>query len=297
MTTLPSGNFDTVQVGYLNVTDIGRGNELVFSSLSDGTATLSGGSLVGLVSPTDPTAAANKYYVDNAYSGGGITSLNGLTSNVQVFSIGSSGNDFNIVSLLDTHTFNIPSASSVSRGLLSSGDWVVFNNKLSNSLGDGSIYVGDSSNIARGVTMSGDGSVSNTGVFTLVDSGVTSGSYIDASISVDSKGRITSASNGPSYSITRVSSSNYSILETDYLVGVVYTTSGAVTLVLPEISTLVNKKKIYVIVDEGGNASTNHITISTSGSDSILGTSSVIISEDYNSVSVYSDELDKWYVY
>ena len=59
----------------------------------------------------------------------GLSSLNGLTANTQYFATGTSGTDFNIVSVLDTHTFNLPTASSTKRGLLSSTDWSTFNSK------------------------------------------------------------------------------------------------------------------------------------------------------------------------
>lgn len=57
----------------------------------------------------------------------GIASLDGLTAASQYFSVGSAGTDFDIVSSGDTHTFNIPTASAVNRGLLSPADWSTFN--------------------------------------------------------------------------------------------------------------------------------------------------------------------------
>jgi hypothetical protein len=52
---------------------------------------------------------------------GGIAALNGLTANTQYFAVGSTGTDFNISSSVDTHTFNIPSASASNRGLITTG--------------------------------------------------------------------------------------------------------------------------------------------------------------------------------
>jgi len=65
---------------------------------------------------------------------GGVTSLNGLTENTQYLAVGTTGTDFNINSLTDTHTFNLPTASALNRGALSSADWTTFNNKQ-NALG------------------------------------------------------------------------------------------------------------------------------------------------------------------
>lgn len=52
---------------------------------------------------------------------GGITSLNALVVATQLFAVGTTGTDFNISSVSDTHTFNIPSASATARGLVTTG--------------------------------------------------------------------------------------------------------------------------------------------------------------------------------
>jgi hypothetical protein len=52
-------------------------------------------------------------------SGSGISSLNGLTNTTQIFSVGFSGNNFNISSLGSSHTFNLPYASQTAAGILS----------------------------------------------------------------------------------------------------------------------------------------------------------------------------------
>lgn len=77
-----------------------------------------------------PNCALNLY--DNTCvgsSGGGITDLNSLTALSQFFATGTSGSDFNISSVSDTHTFNLPTASASARGLLSFTDWSTFNAK------------------------------------------------------------------------------------------------------------------------------------------------------------------------
>jgi hypothetical protein len=60
----------------------------------------------------------------------GLTALNGLTTQVQFFAVGTSGTDFAISSATDTHTFNLPTASATNRGALSSADWSTFNAKM-----------------------------------------------------------------------------------------------------------------------------------------------------------------------
>ena len=55
--------------------------------------------------------------------------LNTLTMDEQFLVTGLAGTDFHIVSTGNTHTFNIPSASSTTRGLLTAFDWSMFNAK------------------------------------------------------------------------------------------------------------------------------------------------------------------------
>jgi hypothetical protein len=59
----------------------------------------------------------------------GITSLNGLTAVTQTFATGTTGTDFNISSVVDVHTFNLPEASAANTGKLTSTDWSTFNGK------------------------------------------------------------------------------------------------------------------------------------------------------------------------
>jgi hypothetical protein len=58
-----------------------------------------------------------------------IFSLNGQLDSVQTFVTDTTGSDFNISSAGGIHSFNIPSASSLVRGLLTSSDWSIFNTK------------------------------------------------------------------------------------------------------------------------------------------------------------------------
>jgi hypothetical protein len=65
-------------------------------------------------------------------AGTGITAINSLTGAAQTLATNGSGTDFNISSVGTTHTFNLPTASAINRGALSTTDWTTFNNKQTN---------------------------------------------------------------------------------------------------------------------------------------------------------------------
>lgn len=69
--------------------------------------------------PLTPSVILTITQQSGIMAGTGITALNGLTPDVQTFATGTSGTDFNISSSGSTHTFNIPSASNLARGLVS----------------------------------------------------------------------------------------------------------------------------------------------------------------------------------
>jgi hypothetical protein len=102
----------------------------------------------------------------------GLKSINGLTDQVQYFATGTSGNDFNIVSANDIHTFNIPTASASNRGALNATDWAIFNAKqnaltltVSGSSG-ASTLVGATLNVPE-YTLSGLGGVPTSRTITI----------------------------------------------------------------------------------------------------------------------------------
>lgn len=101
--------------------------------------------------------------------GASLTSLNALTANVQALAVGTSGPSPAWSSAASTHTLNIPMAAtaSVSAGLISKTEYDTFNNKMSTSLSNGNILVGNASGVAASVAMSGDATITNAGVVTV----------------------------------------------------------------------------------------------------------------------------------
>jgi len=74
-------------------------------------------------------------------------------------------------------TIQVLQAGAAQSGYLSTTDWNTFNNKLSSSLTSAYIYVGNGSNVATGVAMSGDISITNTG-----NAQIVAGAIIDADV-------------------------------------------------------------------------------------------------------------------
>ena len=67
---------------------------------------------------------------------------------------------------------------------------------LTNALNSGNIFVGNGSNVATGVAMSGDSTLANTGALTLATVNSNVGSFTSANITVNAKGLVTAASSG-----------------------------------------------------------------------------------------------------
>ena len=97
----------------------------------------------------------------------------------------------------------------------------------------------------------------------------------------------------PYYQVNNV---NYSIQESDYIIGVNSTTSPVV-LTLPSIASLTLKHKMFFIKDEKLSAHLNNISIVRSGSDLFEdGSTTLLINASGTSIHLYSDGTSKWYL-
>lgn len=106
-----------------------------------------------------------------------------------------------------------------------------------------------------------DGTANVTGTATLANSGVTAGSYTLANVTVDSKGRVTSASSGSIPVVNYIrKTANYTAVNGDLLIA--DTTAGTFTITLPATPSTGN----YIRVADGNNWETTNLTIARNGS-------------------------------
>lgn len=99
------------------------------------------------------------------------------------------------------------------------------------------------------------------------------------------------------YKRTVVNSSPYTVLESDDILAV-FPLTATIQINLPLINSLTtpNKYKRYTIVDEGGNSANNPIYVVAASGNSIIGTDSVAVNQNYNSINVYTDGVSKWFL-
>ncbi len=92
-----------------------------------------------------------------------------------------------------------------------------------------------------------------------------------------------------------ITTATYSPTATDCIIGVSATQTTPVTITLPLAASVINGQE-YSISDEGGNAFTNNITIVPSGSDTIIGYTSIIMNMNYMSMCLYSNGSTTWFL-
>lgn len=93
---------------------------------------------------------------------------------------------------------------------------------------------------------------------------------------------------------TLINTPTYSASTSDDILAVIYSTTGICTITLPAINVI--GEKMYIIVDEAGNAHENNIIVQTTGMDTIVGSNLFTINGDYNSIRIYNDLLNGWFI-
>lgn len=90
-------------------------------------------------------------------------------------------------------------------------------------------------------------------------------------------------------------SSSLSIGPSDDFVCLSVDTSASRTITLP-LASAVSTGRLYVIIDASSLSETNPLTISTSGSDTILGAASYVVDSNGASIMLVGDGLSSWKV-
>ena len=158
------------------------------NSLSNGNAYYSGSLGLGVTSPGAKLEVAGQVKITGGSPGSGkvLTSdASGLASWQTPASAGVT--DVTASAPLSstggtTPNLSLTQASSSTDGYLSSGDWSLFNGKLSTSLASSRIFVGNSSGQAAAVNVSGDATLSNTGVLNLTTNAVATGNIQNTAV-------------------------------------------------------------------------------------------------------------------
>jgi hypothetical protein len=90
-------------------------------------------------------------------------------------------------------------------------------------------------------------------------------------------------------------SSSYTVATTDFFVGT-NSTQSPFQVTLADAAELSDGQMI-VIKDEGGNASSNNITVAASGSQTIDGKNSVVLESPYAAIQLYCNGVDKYFIF
>tara|TARA_E500000305_G_scaffold83619_1_gene69415 strand:- start:299 stop:934 length:636 start_codon:yes stop_codon:yes gene_type:complete len=116
------------------------------------------------------------------------------------------------------------------------------------------------------------------------------GSYLG----IDANGSIViTSSAGIDYGRRAVTSTATASIN-NVLIGI--SASAALELRLPSASDY-KIGQYFTIKDEGGNANLHNITIKTSGSQTIDGQTSIVLESPFSSVNLYSNGVDKFFIY
>lgn len=310
---------NTNQLNLLNSGNIlsGSGTDLGFHWQHTGTFYQNGA--ISLLAATAPPSTYNVlvhgltdsvvYQVPVSSLGGGITTLNSLTATTQTFATGTSGSDFAISSSSSTHTFNIPSASTTARGLITTSSQTIggqktFNNGIiATSTSDSRIIITGNVSAPSGASTFGDGLLidfithTNTSaagtVSTAENFNYVANPTLTSSNAISYTGDVATFRfvGAPTAAGSTTISHPWNILANDvnYFAGVamslneqagdatianasgvnVYTGSGGNTWTLPALSTHPGK---FLFIK---NAGSGNLTVQRAGSDNIYNTSSV----------------------
>lgn len=176
-----------------------------------------------------------------------------------VLSVTSGGAPITVGGTATNPTVSIVQASAGVSGYVSSSDWNTFNSKMGNGLVTSRIWIGNGSNIATAVQVSGDATLDNTGTLTLSNSGVTAASNY-TKFTVDAKGRVTSASSITSADITALGFSTSNAVSLSLNDGLIYVgnASNVATGVVLSGDATIDNAGVLTLKTSGVSAGSNY---------------------------------------
>jgi hypothetical protein len=152
----------------------------------------------------------------------------------------------------------------------------------------------DTDNGTNSVTVQAPSSISSSYTLTLPGTDGNNNQYLKT----NGTGTLSWAIPTSSYTRTVVNTSTYTVLSTDDIVGVAYTTIGECTITLPVISSIGETR--FSIVDEGGNSGTYNIIITYASGNFLLGSNgssnTYVINSNYASITIYNDGDTNWFI-
>lgn len=181
-TQLTQSNLESIFSNYSELSTLVAGTSSLYAKTSPGAGTqltMAGGTpgSVGNGQIWLNTTSNSIQFTDNTgavqtlgVGGAGLSSLNGLTSSAQTFQAGTSGTAPSWSSSSAVHTLNIPmaSATGVTAGLISKADHDSFSARMTSVLNNGQVWIGNGSNVATPQVVTGDLTLMDSGVATVV---------------------------------------------------------------------------------------------------------------------------------
>jgi hypothetical protein len=150
-------------------------------------------------------------------------------------------------------------------------------------------YEGDGSGLT-GVTATAAPGGSDTDI-QFNNASTTSGSN---NLQYDYTNNVFKVNAGQSSRTTRVTTSTYTVLPSDYRIGIAYSLTGSANIQLPLISDVPGQE--FRFKDEQGKARVNKQHILASGSDVIDGAPTASMKNSYEAFLLYNDGISKWFV-
>jgi hypothetical protein len=242
-------------------------------------ANMNSNKIINVATPTAGTDGANKSYVDSAITSVEYVAGNGLNLTTLTFSVVGSATILSV-----SGGVSVNSSATANQVLLSAGT-------VGTSATYGAVPLGNTNSVTGTLVVANGG----TGVATFTSNGVLIGNGTGAvqvsSTTLNSAG--TMVMTGALFiNVRSVSTATtVAVSATDYML--IINNSATVTATLPAASSNIGRQLIIV---KTGATSTNQLTITPNGSDTINGTLlTVALSSQYSRISLTCDGVSTWY--